>query len=496
MSLINDALKDLDARLGACESQSPCDDSGNDPQLSNSRGFSIMTMFGVAAVLCCSYIILIDYGSTKNVMSSTTDSKFKHEVKYTNHHQTRDATVSNSQNTLDVFNNQTLESAQAGFSVTSKDALARGRVIQGAALEGKAIKLADNQAEIVHDTDRPKHTDNHSSGIDMLLSEGYRALKENKLSFPKQKSALYYFNQVLTRDPSNESALLGIADVKRRYIDLTTSAYKNNEDHRGSVLLSRLKGLLTTIDQSEFSSDLQRIHQLAARVGTKEKVYRVASVEATTQGGHSGSVAIAPSHVQVEADILSSYHAFMRSGDFSAAEDTLEQALQSLAPNRQEPIVSTLFEHYLKFAQIDQASSLINDRERLGEEWPYERASILNATNRGSEALAYLSSRYIDGRLKREQSLALYAAMSNEAGDYLSSKPVYQKLIAIDSEQPVYWLGLAIAEDSVENHSEAYKSYQVALRHGGQSEQVSQFIQQRIRSLKSRLGQQVELSQW
>ena len=71
------------------------------------------------------------------------------------------------------------------------------------------------------------------SEAEQLLTLAELAFQEDRLSTPEQDNAYYYYQQVLTIQPSNEAARLGIADICDRYADLAELSL-NEGDYRSA----------------------------------------------------------------------------------------------------------------------------------------------------------------------------------------------------------------------------------------------------------------------
>lgn len=457
MSLINDALKDLDERSESAMAKVKQASRGNTNPARKPYRVSMLAAFSIGGTLFVAGFLGGDY--------------------------------------LPWHPNKSEQ-----ISITSPE---KSIGFSGLALRSKPdISEPASGIETVSESNAKSNSINHSAEADKhsldnviiaLLQSGNKALSKDRLTRPTKSSALQYFQKVLSYDAENISALTGIHKIKLRYIELVTRSFDRGEPEQAETLLTRLNSLLNESDHKDLGSHLYRINALVER--SRGERTKLAERPLNNKTEQKAGV-ISPTATQSESDIVSAYDALIKANNFGAAQKTLEAAVNSAKRDQQPVILARLFDHYLDNAKVDEAKVLLIEREALGETWVYQRASILKAESRSREALIYLRQQALDGAMTDEKSLSLYAGLLNKTGDYEESTKAYRQLVAMNSEEPIYWLGLAISEDALDNYEEAYKAYQITLRYGEHSQIVAQFVRHRINKLKTRLGSQLELSQW
>jgi len=84
---------------------------------------------------------------------------------------------------------------------------------------------------------------------------------------------------------------------------------------------------------------------------------------------------------------------------------------------------------------------------------------------------------------KNEAYLALLAAAYQQHKSYTQSNIHYQTLVQLNANKAEYWLGLALAQDALNQKKAAYNTYQHALNLHSLNPTVTDYIQQRLQQL-------------
>jgi len=118
----------------------------------------------------------------------------------------------------------------------------------------------------------------------------------------------------------------------------------------------------------------------------------------------------------------------------------------------------------------------------------------------GQPAWVELLARLHDGRGQREQAIAvlsaegsadnanhqaLLGALAAQAGRYSDAAQAYRRLLALDATQARWWLGLSVALDNGGDPVAARAAYQGALDAGGLDQKAETFVRQRLAALSS-----------
>lgn len=118
----------------------------------------------------------------------------------------------------------------------------------------------------------------------------------------------------------------------------------------------------------------------------------------------------------------------------------------------------------------------------------------------GQPAWVELLARLHDGRGQREQAIAvlsaegsadnanhqaLLGALAAQAGRYSDAAQAYRRLLALDATQARWWLGLSVALDNGGDPVAARAAYQGALDAGGLDKKAEAFVRLRLAALGS-----------
>lgn len=94
----------------------------------------------------------------------------------------------------------------------------------------------------------PEPEGDQSRSIDSQLNDAREALEANRLTTPAGDNALELYERVLSREPGNERARLGLRRIIRRYLDLSRNALGEDAPDRSAVYLMRARQVADTHD--------------------------------------------------------------------------------------------------------------------------------------------------------------------------------------------------------------------------------------------------------
>lgn len=150
-----------------------------------------------------------------------------------------------------------------------------------------------------------------------------------------------------------------------------------------------------------------------------------------------------------------------------------------------------LVTYYLEEKQYLKAKYLIEDKGDPQGRHSYAYVQSLRATQGETTAIEFILSLESPG----EKSLATLAGLLQKQGQYRESSDIYQKLLRENDRNGVYWLGLAVALDKLNDSPAAISAYKNALQFGQNKAPVVNFAHARIKSLALRNGA-LESQQW
>lgn len=103
--------------------------------------------------------------------------------------------------------------------------------------------LEDEQTTVLMPAEMTTAVDERATekenSIAAMLAEARRAMSEDRLMMPKQGSAYYWYQQVLTIEGSHPEAHQGMREMGAQYLRLAEQAYKLNRRARAELLLGR-----------------------------------------------------------------------------------------------------------------------------------------------------------------------------------------------------------------------------------------------------------------
>lgn len=112
------------------------------------------------------------------------------------------------------------------------------------------------------------------------------------------------------------------------------------------------------------------------------------------------------------------------------------------------------------------------------------KARILLSEGQPRQAIELLSKGAPPDR-KEPGYHALLAAIESRAGEYRKAATEYRALVSLDPHRPRWWLGLAIALDQTNQNRAAKQAYLAALKLGGLPAASTRYADERLRALQS-----------
>lgn len=338
---------------------------------------------------------------------------------------------------------------------------------------------------------------NKAESIKTLLGLASESIAVNRLTRPEGKSALYYYQQVLQHDPGNEHANTGIAVIRRQYLALLNDEVANKRQARAHQLFLRLH--LVDDNDDLLASYQQKIAAIykapndhaRALTGGRDKAIlpdpentkrRVAK---RTIEGMPENMTIAQSS-QTQDNIL-----FQQASDLVTNNQTT-QAIMLLEKScrRHSYCDKSLVYQFDLYLQNDRyidaktlATQLENQPKTTGirhAALPYMQAKLANYTHGAIEAIAILEDSPAREPYLEEQ-LRLLAALYQSEKQYPKAYALYKRLV-VDSDygNDNDVLGLAVSADMLGKREQAYLLYQRLQGSQTHSGAVGKFITERI----------------
>lgn len=173
-----------------------------------------------------------------------------------------------------------------------------------------------------------------------------------------------------------------------------------------------------------------------------------------------------------------------KSGDIDSSIDSLAKVIQLDPLNGKARRL--LASAYLKRERVDLAVSILDDSVRkLPDEIEIRRlyAQLLYELGRADKAIEILRvsnppfNQYADYH-------ALLAGILQDQGQHSEAASIYRELVSINADNSLWWMGLGISEEALGNNNSALQAYSEALNRGRLSNNLKQYVSQRIQRLK------------
>lgn len=199
-------------------------------------------------------------------------------------------------------------------------------------------------------------------------------------------------------------------------------------------------------------------------------------------------LAIEKSGEQKQLDRIAQVERLLAQNNKSEALRLMQDGVDS----RDSPFwLDRLIKYYLVEKQYLQAKHLIQDKGDGQGRHSHAYIQSLRATEGETATIEFIRSL----ESPDEKSLATLAGLLQKQGHYRESSDIYQKLLRENDRNGVYWLGLAVALDKLDDSLAAISAYKNALQFGQHKAPVVNFAHARIKSLARRNGA-LESQQW
>ena len=344
--------------------------------------------------------------------------------------------------------------------------------------------------------------------IKQLLQAATVALSLDRLLSPVDDNAYSRYREVLVLQPDNESAKAGLRSVARRYIHLAKGYYQKGNRLRAKVLLGRAETVIPEdaamqreIDQAKImlsvvspisrngpvsTSNLRASKPtIVPAIAIKKEGISAVKLVAQSPDIKPSSVAyVKKTHSPLWYDKRASQQAknLYAGGRTSEALALLRGVVEEMPTAEQS--FDTLIHLLINSNKISETQHYLNAARHLSRSNRIEyQARILLSENRTDTALELLEAQRENVGADISYR-ALLAGLYNKQGRFESSVGVYQGLLREGENKTEYWLGLAIALDSLERNGAALKAFYKA-QDPKQSEKVRRYIAARIQSLSS-----------
>jgi tetratricopeptide (TPR) repeat protein len=349
-------------------------------------------------------------------------------------------------------------------------------------LEGYAANIQTNKEIIIFEIIDKVDT---QEKIKKLVAEGDLFFKEDKLTSPIGSNAFERYESALTIDAENKDAIAGIKKIVNRYLSLADTVIKKNEIYKVTGLVKN--AYKVSSDYFDISLQIKKyspyikdesifLGQSNLNNKTLTSINKIliddnAKVSANNNASSTSNIRDVDSKTAYIAKKLADqeyiYGAIKVLESFSSVSDYWGDSY------------NLLLGLYLKAAMDKDAESLVFNNKSLDLfQFAEKVAHIFVARDDVAGAIHLLEGHKptIDGY---QDYYSLKAGLYYETGDYTDSSTLYRKLLHVDYTNPIYWLGLAVSLDKLED-GKALQAFHYADYYSGKTSDVKRYIENNI----------------
>lgn len=337
----------------------------------------------------------------------------------------------------------------------------------------KSEKVGIEKREV--DVDIYSYQEKKTQDISHFLSMAERLFLQDRLTRPESESALHYYRKVLDKDAGNVAALVGLEKLQARYSSLVMDAIDKQQYDKARSMFSRAARL-----QINLNIDQNYEQQLAG--ASRNNVAQPAAVNE-----NESRIQITLTQEEEQKMLLSNVEKSLIIGDVSNAENLLSDYLNRYPEN--SLIRYKLFDLYLNQGDRQQAEAQLHSVASDIPLFSLMASQLKLYEGMEGQALIVLGDATPDTELA-ETFYSYKAALLQKQEQWQSAADLYQLLIQRNVENSSYWLGLAVCADQLQRFNASLKAFQTVLRLGGQSPSVNQYVKARVQVL----SQQVSLT--
>ncbi len=335
--------------------------------------------------------------------------------------------------------------------------------------------------------------------VNQILVNAERALGLDRLTSPLGDNAFDYYSEVLSIDANNTQALIGLAVIAERYVELAQEYALEGNTTRAGVLLRRASAVapghpaianfwpninahgyaIADVENDAGIPVKTQSYQARAIPQRKSKVIASTS-RGVVPGQVSSTLSVVRDPAWLDQKTASDAKQVLARGDRNSARLQL-RAFVSAHPQSSHSL-RVLFEILLRDQAFDEAKLLLNSAAHLPGVDQAVMASYWFLAKDDLEG----AERVIDNQDEKfdldTDYLSLKAGVLHKVQRYDESARAYQRLLQQDQNNSAYWLGLGVALDAMSRNSEALNAFRRALQ-GQKNEEVRRYVSARVEAL-------------
>ncbi|MFL0808802.1 MAG: hypothetical protein K6L76_00155 [Agarilytica sp.] len=475
MSLINDALRDLDHRShGGMRNAKVSLDAGSSPAKGRRQlkkiGLSGAVLLGVAGIST-----FVTYFSMR-------------EAGHQSMHETLNGIA------------EVSASIKASSNALTNDGVASVQHSE----KSVSSTVAEAKSQTTYSEEDPQ-----SLHLFRLTEKLDLAIQRNRLSVPHQANALYFLNEIKKIDAAHPVVHTRWVKIQAQYEAQIKGAIQSSNKGFAQRLLAR---------SDRFGLTAELVDQYQNQVASLRSIEAVASSESlggtqrasvpqietavlnAVAGSEPASIVIAgdataglssankkptvssenylkPSRETLANSLLIEVKGMFSRGEFTQAEEKLQEFL-SASPEATDALV-LLFDAYLNAGFRDKAKHLRSEISQQHEAHTYFSAQLAKDENNEVGAISMLERQSPSQNMFLVQN-TLLAALYQKNKRHLDAHHLYKKLLGVQPNQSIFLLGYALSADALGEHSRSVNAYKKILSQGQVSPNVMSYIKKRL----------------
>lgn len=352
---------------------------------------------------------------------------------------------------------------------------------------------------------------------EQLLLKAETAIARNRLSLPAQGSALYFLDQVTLLFPQHTQikvrAAAMRAEVLSRYRAQLDSALANKNYTRAVFLLNRSakfglsseqkrpfeqtladlrpKGVSPSLSQSSSSPQPGVVAVRTHSEVVEESGGSTNEIDGIKSEAHNGSSGreskqqaawVTLTSKSQELAVIAKAQAHLTGGAQREAEKILSDYLAGNPASIEAR--SFLFDHYMTAHRVDKAQLLLSTLPEGHALAGYFNAQIANTVHGPERAIEILVGTEPDARVAT-QYRALLAGLYQKTSRHDDAFSLYRALLREDENNLVALLGFALSADHLGDAPASLAAYRRIMQLGHPNERVQRYVEKRINTLQN-----------
>ncbi len=217
-------------------------------------------------------------------------------------------------------------------------------------------------------------------------------------------------------------------------------------------------------------------------VDAGEPLVQAEVASATTEMPADAHLSISPNPVAVDQRQTEKARQLLMQGQESVAIIGLQAFIASAkAPRESTKLLLDIFNVQGNVMDMEKLLATANYLPSVDQY--FYMAKILIAKQREADAIQLLELHLTEAN-EQENYLALLAGLYQRAGSFQEAATLYRRLLTSAGDKPAYWLGFALAQDSLDQPQTAKQAYLRLANYSDLQPQVRTYIQQRLAALQ------------